>query len=62
VGAIRGTVQDVVAAGGEVGQLFDVNMKKMQEDIAAGRVDPAVVKKFANFDPNIPAVNMLETC
>jgi hypothetical protein len=61
VGAIRGTVQDVVAAGGEVGQLFDVNMKKLQEDIAAGRVDPAVVKKFANFDPNIPAVNMLET-
>jgi hypothetical protein len=55
VGAIRGTVQDVIAAGGEVGQLFDVNMKKMQEDIAAGRVDPAVAKKFANFDPNIPA-------
>ncbi|HEV2155403.1 hypothetical protein [Bradyrhizobium sp.] len=61
VGAIRGTVQDVLAAGGEVGQLFDVNMKKMQEDIAAGRVDPAVVAKFSKFDPNIPAVNMLET-
>lgn len=59
-GHIRGTVQDVVQAGGEVGQLFNVNMEKMKSDIAAGRVDPEVVKKF-NFDPNIPATAMLET-
>ncbi|MDI1263857.1 MAG: hypothetical protein PS018_11430 [bacterium] len=60
-GNIRGTVQDVIQAGGEVGQLFNVNMNKVKEDIAAGRVDPAVAQKFSNFDPNIPAVHMLET-
>lgn len=60
-GTIRGTVQDVLQAGGEVGQLFNVNMDKMKADIAAGRVDPDVAKKFANFDPNIPAVGLLET-
>lgn len=60
-GNIRGTVQDVIQAGGEVGQLFNVNMKKMEADIAAGRVDPEIAKKFANFDPNIPAAAMLET-
>jgi hypothetical protein len=60
-GNIRGTVQDVLQAGGEVGQLFNVNMKKMEADIAAGRVDPAIAQKFANFDPNIPAAAMLET-
>jgi hypothetical protein len=61
VGSIRGTVQDVLQAGGEVGQLFNVNMQKLKDDIAAGRVDPEVARKFANFDPSIPAVNMLET-
>lgn len=61
VGSIRGTVQDVMQAGGEVGQLFNVNMQKLKDDIAAGRVDPEVARKFANFDPSIPAVNMLET-
>lgn len=60
-GHIRGTVQDMVQAGGEVGQLFNVNIKKMQDDIAAGRVDPEVAKRFSNFDPNIPATAMLET-
>lgn len=60
-GNIRGTVQDVLQAGGEVGQLFNVNMKKMEADIAAGRVDPVIAQKFANFDPNIPAAAMLET-
>lgn len=60
-GNIRGTVQDVLQAGGEVGQLFNANMDKMKADIAAGRIDPAVVQKFANFDPNIPAAAMLET-
>lgn len=60
-GNIRGTVQDVLQAGGEVGQLFNVNMAKMKADIAAGRIDPEVAKKFANFDPNIPATAMLET-
>ncbi len=60
-GNIRGTVQDVLQAGGEVGQLFNVNMEKMKADIAAGRVDPAVAAKFSKFDPNIPATAMLET-
>jgi hypothetical protein len=60
-GSIRGTVQDALQAGGEVGQLFNVNMEKMKSDIAAGRVDPEVAKKFTNYDPNIPATSMLET-
>ncbi len=60
-GSIRGTVQDVLQAGGEVGQLFNANIDKMKADIAAGRIDPAVAAKFANFDPNIPAAAMLET-
>lgn len=61
VGAIRGTVQDAVAAGGEVAQLLNVNTNRIKADIASGRVDPDIVQKFANFDPSIPAVNMLET-
>lgn len=61
VGAIRGTVQDALAAGGEVAQLLNVNTKRFEADIASGRVDPEIVQKFANFDPSIPAVNMLET-
>lgn len=61
VGKIRGTVQDVIAAGGEVGKLFDVNMQKVRADIAAGKVDPEIAAKFNNFDPSIPATNMLET-
>ncbi|MGO3933456.1 hypothetical protein [Rhodopseudomonas pseudopalustris] len=61
VGSIRGTVQDVIAAGGEVGKLLDANMKSIKADIAAGNVPPEIVAKFANFDPSIPATNMLET-
>jgi hypothetical protein len=60
-GNIRGTVQDMIQAGGEVGQLFNVNMDKMKQDIASGNIDPEVAQKFANFDPNIPATAMLET-
>lgn len=61
VGSLRGTVQDVIQTGNEVGQLLNVNMDKVKKDIAEGRVDADVAKKFANFDPNIPATNMLET-
>jgi len=61
VGKLRGTVQDVLAAGGEVGKLFDVNIQKAKADIAAGRIDPEVVAKFNNFDPSIPATSLLET-
>ncbi|MGZ5987411.1 MAG: hypothetical protein ACXWLZ_00040 [Rhizomicrobium sp.] len=60
-GHIRGTIQDVLQAGGEVGQLFNVNMEKLKQDAAAGRFDPEVAKKFTNYDPNIPATAMLET-
>lgn len=61
VGSIRGTVQNVVQTGNEVGQLLNVNMDKMKKDIVDGRVDPKVAEKFSNFDPNIPAVHMLQT-
>lgn len=61
VGSLRGTVQDVVQTGNEVGQLLKLNMDKMKKDVVDGRVDPDVVKQFANFDPNIPATKMLET-
>lgn len=60
-GHIRGTVQDVLQAGGEVGQLFNQNMDAVKRDIAAGRVDPKVAEKFTKYDPNIPATAMLET-
>lgn len=60
-GHIRGTVQDVLQAGGEVGQLFGQNLESVKRDIAAGRVDPKVAEKFTNYDPNIPATAMLET-
>jgi hypothetical protein len=60
-GHLRGTVQDVIQAGGEVGQSFNVNLSKMQAEFAAGRMDPEVAKRFGNFDPHIPATAMLET-
>jgi hypothetical protein len=61
VGSLRGTVQDVIQTGNEVGKLLNVNMDKMRQDIEAGRVDPAIAAKFNNFDPSIPATQMLET-
>lgn len=61
VGQMRGTVQDVTQAGKEVGQLLNLNMAKLQKDVLEGRVDKDVAAKFANFDPSIPAANMLET-
>lgn len=60
VGALRGTVQDAMATGGEVGKLLNVNIDKMKSDIAAGRIDPDIAKKFENFDGSIPAIKLME--
>lgn len=61
VGQLRGTAQNVFATGGEVANLLGANQEQLKNDILKGRVDPEVLAKFRNFDPNIPAVELLET-
>lgn len=64
VGSLRGTVQNLVQTGGEVGRLFGADMNRVQNEIAAGsvngvKIDPDVAAQFMNFDPNIPAIEMM---
>lgn len=56
-GYIRGTAQDVIQTGGELGQLFGGTI---EEVVAAAQADPALAAVLPEmYDPNIPAIEML---
>lgn len=64
VGSLRGTVQNLIQTGGEIGNLFGADLRKVQSEISSNglngvTVDPDVADKFINFDPNIPAIEMM---
>lgn len=56
VGWLRGTAQNVIATGGELGEFFGGNVADVAADIEAGLADAELA---GAFDPNIPAIDML---
>ncbi|SEG65035.1 hypothetical protein [Bosea lathyri] len=56
VGWMRGTAQNVVQTGGEVGAYFGGNLAKVGEAIKNGTADAGLA---GAFDPSIPAIEMM---
>lgn len=56
-GMIRGTAQDVIQAGGELGQLLGGGVAEVTEAVRNGIAEAGVGAEF--FDPSIPAIDML---
>lgn len=57
VGALRGTAQDIVQTGGDLGQFFGGQVEEVNKAVREGLLDAGVAAE--NFDPNIPAIEML---
>lgn len=56
VGWLRGTTQNVIATGGELGDYFGGQMASVAEAIESGAADANLA---GAFDPNIPAIEMM---
>jgi hypothetical protein len=56
VGWLRGTAQNVVQTGGELGDYFGGQMQVVSDAIASGAADASLA---GAFDPNIPAIEMM---
>lgn len=56
VGWLRGTAQNVVQTGGELGQYFGGQIQQVTDAIASGAADASLA---GAFDPNIPAIEMM---
>lgn len=56
VGWLRGTTQNVVQTGGELGEYFGGGMAEVAKAIETGAADANLA---GNFDPNIPAIEMM---
>lgn len=56
VGWLRGTAQNLIQTGGELGSYFGGDVAKINNDIAAGLEDAGLKE---SFDTNIPAIEML---
>lgn len=56
VGWLRGTAQNVVQTGGELGQYFGGQIKTVTDAIATGAADASLA---GAFDPQIPAIEMM---
>lgn len=56
VGWMRGTAQNIVQSGGEVGQYFGGQMAEVDKAINSGLADAGLAEAF---DPNIPAIEMM---
>lgn len=56
VGWLRGTAQNLVQTGGELGQYFGGGVNDVQQAIANGLADEDLA---GSFDPNIPAIEMM---
>lgn len=56
VGWLRGTAQNVVQTGGELGTFFGGQMQEVTNAIASGAAD---VSLAGAFDPSIPAIEMM---
>lgn len=58
VGALRGTAQDLIQTGGEVGALFGGQVKEAEQAVRSGLVDAGVAS--AAFDPSLPAIQFYQ--
>lgn len=56
VGWLRGTTQNIVQTGGELGQYFGGQIQQVTDAIASGAADASLA---GAFDPNIPAIEMM---
>jgi hypothetical protein len=56
VGWLRGTTQNVLQTGGELGAFFGGGMQEVMADIERGAADSSLA---GAFDPNIPAIEMM---
>ena len=56
VGAIRGTAQNIIQTGGELGQMLGGTAAEVAASVRDGLLDANIA---ADFDPNIPAIEAL---
>lgn len=56
VGALRGTAQNIIQTGGELGGFFGGGVAEVMADIEGGLADQNLA---GAFDPNIPAIEMM---
>lgn len=56
VGWLRGTAQNVIQTGGELGTFFGGQTAEVADDIKSGLADAGLA---GAFDPNIPAIEMM---
>ena len=56
VGWLRGTAQNILQTGGELGNFFGGSIKQVNDAIASGAADAELA---GAFDPNIPAIEMM---
>lgn len=59
VGSIQGTIQDMLATGGEVAALIGSNRKAIDDAIASGGVTSDLAKQFQTYNSSIPAAEFL---
>jgi len=57
VGSLRGTAQDIIQTGGDLGQFFGGGVAEVNDAVRKGLLDAGVAAE--NFDPNIPAIQMM---
>lgn len=57
VGSLRGTAQDIIATGGDLGQFFGGAIEEANQAVRDGMLDAGIAAE--NFDPNIPAIQMM---
>ncbi len=57
VGAVRGTAQDIMATGSELGRFFGGTAAEVADAVNAGMIDQGLASEM--YDPSIPAIDML---
>jgi hypothetical protein len=57
VGSLRGTAQNVMETGNELGRFFGGTMAEVNQAVSSGLIDQGVAGEM--FDPSIPAIDML---
>lgn len=57
VGSLRGTAQDIIQTGNDLGQFFGAGIQDVNNAIQNGMADVGLSAEF--FDPSIPAIEMM---
>lgn len=59
LGWIRGTAQDAIQTGSEIGAYFGGETQRIADEIASGVADATLMAPGGAFDPTLPAIDML---